>query len=149
MTILGGRTARGDNAPGPASSFAPLKPLLASHEHDVGESLTRMATALGSLKSPVKLHLRFVDDETVEHWEVEAGRRSSGARRQGARPTKASAADVVIAVRQETWLLIAQGALRPFDALYAGKLRVGGNIELAKRIAEHLSDPSVPYVPPC
>ena len=59
------------------------------------------------------------------------------------RPTSAwSCAD-------DTWLQIAQGKLNPFDAFISGKLRVGGDVELAKRLVQHLSDPSVPYVSPC
>jgi putative sterol carrier protein len=51
--------------------------------------------------------------------------------------------------RHETWLQIAQGKLSPFEAFITGRLLVGGDTELAKRLVQHLSDPSVPYVSPC
>jgi hypothetical protein len=46
-------------------------------------------------------------------------------------------------------LAIAQGQLSPFDALFTGRLRFGGDGELGKRVARELSDPSLPFVPPC
>jgi putative sterol carrier protein len=54
-----------------------------------------------------------------------------------------------VVVRHETWRQIAQGKLSPFEAFITGRLLVGGDIELAKRLVQHLSDPSVPYVSPC
>ena len=39
--------------------------------------------------------------------------------------------------------------LAPYDALYAGKVRVGGDFEAAKAITRYLSDPALPYVSPC
>jgi putative sterol carrier protein len=44
---------------------------------------------------------------------------------------------------------MAHGRLSPFDALLSGKLRIGGDTALAKRVAQHLSDPSVPFVGLC
>ena len=58
-------------------------------------------------------------------------------------------ADVVVVMRPETWTQIAQGQLAPYEALYTGKLRVGGDFELAKAIVKHLTDPATPYVAPC
>ena len=34
-------------------------------------------------------------------------------------------------------------------ALYTGKLRVGGNFEVAKAITKHLTDPAANYMAPC
>jgi putative sterol carrier protein len=52
-------------------------------------------------------------------------------------------------MRPETWMQIAQGQLAPYDALYAGRLRVGGDLEAAKELTQHLTDPASPYVQPC
>ena len=52
-------------------------------------------------------------------------------------------------LRKDTWAQIAGGRLSPYDALFSGKLRIGGDVELAKQLVQHLSDPSVPYVSPC
>jgi putative sterol carrier protein len=95
----------------------------------------------------VNLHVRLVsgdDGESVEHWHVQGG--SKTAKAQQKEPKKS---DVVVVMRPETWLQIAQGRLAPYEALYSGKLRVGGDLEAAKAIVQHLTDPASPYQPPC
>jgi len=126
------------------SPFAPLKPLVAEREHDVEASLTKLARSLGSYEKAARLHIRLIDGDKTEHWEVAAGSRKSSAHRR-----KPKTANVHIVLRKDTWMEIAQGRLSPFDALFGGKLRIGGDVELAKRLARHLSDPSVPFVSPC
>jgi hypothetical protein len=114
---------------------------------DVSTSVTKLSQALASYGTPARIHLRLLDNEDtqrVDHWDVEAGSPSATAR-----PGKPASADVVLVLRQDTWLQIAQGHLSPFDALFGGRLRVGGDLELAKQITRHLSDRSVPFVSPC
>jgi hypothetical protein len=135
------REAVGDR---PASPFAPLRPLLQAHEQDAGEGLNKLASALAGLDAPVRLHVQLVDGDAVEHWTVEGGTHHPAARR-----STPKGADLHVVLRRATWLAIAQGRLSPFDALFTGRLRFGGNPELGKRVARHLSDPSVPFVPPC
>jgi hypothetical protein len=65
----------------------------------------------------------------------------AAARRQ---PKKA---DVLVVVRRETWLQIARGRLALRGALRRTAAS-GGNLEAAKRLTQHLSDPTVPFVPP-
>jgi putative sterol carrier protein len=124
--------------------FARLKPLAATPQSDVAESFQSLAQALSSYGSPVRIHVRLTDGEKSDHWEVEGGSGKSAARR-----SQPKQADVLLVMKHETWDAIAQGHLAPFDALFAGKMRVGGNLELAKNITRHLSDPAVPFVPPC
>ena len=128
----------------PAMHFACLKPLSGVQQTDVTETFQSLAEALHSYGSPVRLHLRLVDGEKFDHWDVEGGAKAPAARRSAPKN-----ADVHLVMKHETWLAIADGQLPPFEAMFAGKLRVGGNLELAKNIARHLSDPSVPFVPPC
>jgi putative sterol carrier protein len=110
----------------------------------VTETFQSLAQALHSYGTPVRLHLRLVDGEKFDHWDVEGGAKAPAARRSAPKN-----ADVHLVMKHETWIAIASGELAPFDAMFAGKLRVGGNLELAKNIARHLSDPAVPFVPPC
>jgi SCP-2 sterol transfer family len=145
MTWQGGKRPAEETAA--TTPFAPLKPLMTAERNDVAESLQSLARALGDYGSPVRIHVHLIDDkddEKIEHWEIQ-----SGSPRPAARRSKPKQADVLVAMRPETWMLIAQGRLAPFDALFAGKLRVGGNLEVAKRLTRHLSDPRVPFVPPC
>jgi len=143
----GGKIPRDSTALAAASPFARLQPLVSEPGPDVEASLTQLAQALASYEAPARIHLRLLDDdnsETIDHWDVEAGTPKATARR-----SQPKAPDVVVVVRRDTWMQIAQGRLSPFDALFAGKLRVGGDVELAKRLTRHLSDPSMPYVSPC
>ena len=141
MTWQGGKRPPDQNA---ATAFAPMKKLLEEHKQDPEESFNKLAQGLKNYEAPVRVHFRLLNEDQVIHWEVEGGAGKSAARRN-----EPKQADVVVVVRRETWLQIAQGQLSPFDALFSGKMRIGGNIEAAKRIAQHLSDPAVPFVSPC
>jgi hypothetical protein len=143
MTWQGGKRAR---EVGPVSTFARLKPL-AKERDDAAKTLEKLAQALRDYGSPVSLHFRLVtaqEVDGVEHWEVQGGSKNAKALQK-----KPKRADVILVMRPETLALITQGQLAPYDALYAGKLRVGGDFEKAKAITRHLSDPSTPYVAPC
>ena len=108
------------------------------------ETFQSLAQALHSYGSLVRLYLCLVDGEKFDHWDVEGGAKAPAARRSASKN-----ADVHVVMRHDTWIAIASGELTPFDAMFAGKLRVGGNLELAKNIARHLSDSSVSFVPLC
>ena len=82
----GGKRIRAAVGDKPASSFAPLKALLQPHEQDAAEGVRRLATALHGLDAPARLHLRMLDGDTVEHWEVEGGTLPAAAHQ---RPPKA------------------------------------------------------------
>jgi hypothetical protein len=128
------------------SAFARLKPL-AQERDDPAKALKALASALSDFRSPVRLHVRLVtgdDGETVEHWEVLGGSKSAKAQQK-----EPNQADVILVMRPETWMEIAQGRLAPYEALYTGKLRVGGDMEAAKSITRHLSDPASTYRSPC
>ena len=143
MTWQGGKRGR---EIGPTSPFARLRPLAAGKD-DSEAGLKQLAQALSDYKKPTLLHVRLVtgkEGERVEHWEIKAGSKDATVQRK--EPMKA---DVVVVMRPETWSQIAQGMLAPYDALFAGKLRVGGDVETAKDITRHLSDPRFPYVSPC
>lgn len=143
MTWQGGKKSRAEIV---SSPFARLKPLVAQPS-DAAASMERLAQALSNYQQSISLHIRLVsgaDGASVEHWEVQAGKKTASAKRK--EPKKA---DVVVVMRPETWAQIAQGQLAPYEALYTGKLRVGGDFEKAKAITKHLSDSAAAYVAPC
>ncbi len=143
MTWQGGKRAREVE---PSFSFARLTPL-AGEGDDPARALESLGRALSDYPSPLRLEVRLVsggDDESVEHWEVPAGSSSPRVRRKQSKD-----ADVVVVMRPETWMQIARGLLAPYEALYTGRLKVGGDFEAAKAITRCLSDPSSPYTPPC
>jgi putative sterol carrier protein len=127
-----------------SSPFARLAPLIDRHkEVDLDASVRALARAVQSAKSSARLHIQLVtgaEGESVDDWELAAG----DAKRHAPKD-----ADVIVVMRPETWIAIARGQLAPYDALFAGKLRIGGNVEAAKELVRHLSDPATPYVSPC
>lgn len=142
MTREGTKSSRDDVALASTPAFACLTPFLDGQEQPLGTSFENLARVLDEGETACHLHVRLVEgDDTVESWDVKQGTATASAR--------ADRADVVVVVAQESWIEIAQGRLAPFDAMYSGRLRVGGNLELAKRVAQQLSDPSVPFVAPC
>jgi len=142
MTWQGGKLGR---EAAPTQTFTCLTPLAAADD-DPATSMTALSRALSDFPAAVTVNVRLLGDdgETVEHWDVQGGSKKAKA---VARVPKTP--DIIVVMRPETWQQIAQGRLAPYEALYAGKLRVGGNFETAKAITRHLSDPSSPYVAPC
>ena len=118
MTWQGGKRGR---EVGPISPFARLKPLAADQD-DPEKGLNKLAQALTGFGKPMLLHVRLVtgnEGERVEHWEIKAGSKEAKVQRK-----ESKKADVILVMRPETWTQIAQGLLAPYDALFAGKLRV-------------------------
>ena len=143
MTPQGGKAVRPD---APSSPFAPLRPL-AAYGDDPAQGLEKLSQALHDYPTPLRVEVRLVSagqDTVTEYWEIVAGSGSVKAERKASKDV-----DVIVVMRAETWQQIAQGALAPYDALYSGRLRVGGDCEAAKAMTRHLSDPSTPYVSPC
>ena len=140
MTWQGGKLRREEPS---GVGFAPLRPL-AGPQDGADTSVGNLAKALSGFEKPVHVHVQLVsgaDGETVEHWDVSSG----GKAKQGAPKN----ADVLVIMRPETWAQIAQGQLAPYEALYTGRMRVGGDFTTAKAIVKHLTDPNAPYVAPC
>lgn len=143
----GGKPHRASMVDTPApSAFAPLRPFLKSGDTNLSRSVEKLSAELADFASQVLLDVKVLEGSNTHAWELSCGQKRSAAKRPARRSKKSS---VRLVVRQDAWLQIAQGKLNPFDAFIAGRLLVGGDIALAKRLVEHLSDPSVPYVSPC
>jgi SCP-2 sterol transfer family protein len=143
MTWQGGKLRRETAG---SLSFGRLRALAGPHD-DPARSVEQLSKALSGFGKPVRLHITFVsgaDGETVEHWDVQGGSKITKAKRGAPKD-----ADVLLVMRPETWAQIAQGQLAPYEALYTGRMRVGGDFEKAKAIVKHLTDPATPYVAPC
>lgn len=132
--------------PAVPAAFAPLRPLLKAGDTDLARSVDKLSAKLADFGSQLRLDVTVLEGSSSHAWELTCGGSPSAARRRARRVSKP---DVRIVVRQDAWLEIAQGKLSPFDAFVSGRLQVGGDIGLAKRLVKHLSDPSVPYISPC
>jgi hypothetical protein len=143
MTWQGGKLRREE---GETLGFACLR-TMARPQDDAAKSINQLSKALSGLGKPVRLHIGLVsgaDGGRVQHWDVQGG-----TKRGTVKKGKPKDADVVVVMRPETWAEISQGQLAPYEALYSGKLRVGGDFEMAKALVKHLTEPSAPYVAPC
>lgn len=152
MTWRGGKKIREDVAEAATPSFACLKPLLKATDTDLPRSFQKLAKSLSKLDSAVRIHIRLVDgNQTVNNWEVKAGPSLSSAVEGEPKVARGRQKEpgILLVVSVDTWVQIARGELAPFDALFAGKLRVGGNLSVGKKITQLLSDPTVPFVSPC
>jgi hypothetical protein len=148
MTWQGGKLSR--EAVLEQAAFAPLKPI-ADERDDAAKGLRKLSKALSDYPTPLRLNVRLVSggddsgtDESAGHWEVQAGSKTPKARRKESKD-----ADVIVVTRPDTWLQITQGKLAPYEALYSGRLRVGGDFEAAKDLTRYLTDPASTYVAPC
>jgi putative sterol carrier protein len=142
MTWQGGKKPR-ESRP---AAFAPLT-ALAKEQDGPEQTLGNLAKALSNFATPVRLNVRLLrnkTDESVEHWEVEGGSKDAKATRNEPKNP-----DVVLVMRPETLAQIARGELAPYDALFGGRMRVGGNFELGKAITKHLTNPAATYLSPC
>ena len=138
----GGKTIRPGFGESGSSPFAPLMVLAQLDQQDPARGINAISSALDDFDTPATVHLQILDEGGARDWSI----RSGPALPEQCAPANA---DVRLVMRRDTWLRIVQGSLPPFEALFQGKVAVGGDTELAKRLVEHLSDPSVPFVPPC
>jgi hypothetical protein len=133
MIREGAKSSRVELSDRPATAFAPLRPIVEEGVSELDATVRGLADAMSGVEPSPRIHLRLVEgDETVETLATADGE-----------------PEVIVVLSRDTWLAIAQGRLAPYEALVAGRLRVGGDLGLAKRVTQHLSDPSVPYVEPC
>ena len=143
MTWQGGKMRR---EVGSISEFAPLR-ALAAEPDDPSAVLKALAEALTKFPDKINIHVRLVsgdEAETIQHWDVQAGSKSAKAQQK-----KPNRSHVTVMLRPETLMEIAQGRLAPYEALYTGRLRVGGNLDSAKAIVRHLTDLASRYRAPC
>ena len=126
-----------------------MRPFLESNETDLSRGVESLSAELARLDSEVRLDVEVLEGAETHAWVLECGLGRSSVRPRPRDEEKTRKPDVRVVVRHETWLQIAQGKLSPFEAFITVMLLVGGDTEIAKRLVQHLSDPSVPYVSPC
>jgi putative sterol carrier protein len=104
----------------------PLRPELATTFQRVAEILSKSRNG-----RPLQLQFSILDknSEQPTPWSVAITKEGAEVAQEAAeRP------DVEIITAADTWWQIADGQLSPIEAFIAGRLRVRGNIERAKRV---------------
>jgi len=139
----GGKT-RKRVSDGPASAFAPLRPWLARDSRELEPAVESLAAALADFAGEGQLSIEILDGDDSHPWVVGLGRGKASVERR-----RVAKADLHLVIGREAWLEICHGRLNPFDAFAGGRLQLGGDTELAKRLVRHLSDPEAVYISPC
>jgi putative sterol carrier protein len=117
--------------------FASFRPLIRTSRDDLRDSFQQMGQALADAKEQTRIHFRLVDSRKREAWTLDIGPGKSRVQDKHVGKPK-----LEIITRTETWGDIAQGKLSPVEAFFKGKMRVRGDITMAKRLLRHLCEPN-------
>lgn len=114
-------------------SFVRLQKLTDLTQADLAATFRRVAEILSTTRErqPLQLQFSLFQGEAEEPlvWCVVGSKDGYNAtQKRSERP------DVEVITRAETWREIAEGRLSPLEAFVKGRLRVRGNLEMAKRI---------------
>jgi putative sterol carrier protein len=116
--------------------FASFRPLIRTSRDDLRESFQQMGQALAEAKQQTRIHFRLLDADKREAWTLDIGPGKTTVRDKHIGKPK-----IEIIIRTEAWTEIAQGKLSPIEAFLKGRLRVRGDISMAKRLLRHLCEP--------
>jgi putative sterol carrier protein len=116
--------------------FASFRPLIRTSRDDLRESFQQMGQILLEAKERTRIHFRLLDSGKPIAWTLEVGSNKPTVQAKHVGKPK-----LEIVTRTETWSNIAQGKLSPLEAFVGGKLRVRGDITMAKRLLKHLCEP--------
>jgi putative sterol carrier protein len=113
--------------------FATFRPLTQRLRSEIGETLRGMSASLRQTRERGRIHFRILDATGRTDWTLELGKASKVVERAVGKPK------LEVVTRADTWHLIAAGELSPLEAFITGKLRLRGDVEMAKRIVRHLA----------
>jgi putative sterol carrier protein len=120
-------------------TYALVRSLTDGPEIDVDSTMERLASALGDAGETGSMGLSIGgDDESSERSVWTLSLDQTTAQRGG---NGSLASDVTLLTAPETFHRMATGSYSPVQAFLDGRLRVRGDIDLAKRILRHLAGP--------
>jgi putative sterol carrier protein len=124
--------------------YARLPALIDAPATEIAASLGRLTDLLSAFEEPATVNLHFVGASGTQRWHLALG---------GQRATTAEGAAedpaLEVIMRPDTWTEIASGSLSPLLAFGSGRMRVRGDIGLAKRLLRHLATSSDAIVEIC
>lgn len=115
-------------------SYVKLRNVVESYEHDLGETFQRIAELLKSTDEHALLQIRILSGEKHLYWCLELNENGCKVRAE-----KHDHSDFEVVMRAETWWQIAEGSLSPLEAFIQNKMKIGGDVELGKRILRRLA----------
>ncbi|MDX3538025.1 SCP2 sterol-binding domain-containing protein [Streptomyces sp. MB09-01] len=117
----------------------PWTPLVADREKDLDRSFRRLSQVVGTSPHLARIHFKIMVGDETRSWTLEVGPEGS----------EISAGfvhgpDLELIVGEETWWQLARGELSPLEAFGRGKMRVIGDLRVARHlVAERLKDHKV------
>jgi putative sterol carrier protein len=135
-----GQPGASSNSP----SFARLPTLVAPPTQTVEESLQRLADLFSGGSSSGTVGFRIRSGSTTNHWSLHV-------RPGGSKVSKGPAQqpNLELLLSAETWLEIAAGGVSPLDMLTQGRLRVRGDLRLARDLLRAVATSPDAIVDPC
>jgi putative sterol carrier protein len=116
--------------------FASLRPLIEPGQTDLDRAFKTMATSLEGLPERAVVQFEILSGGDRRYWSVELSR---GAGRVEA--GKSESPDLAVITRESSMRQIADGSVSPLEVFARGKMRLRGNMGLAKRLFKSLASP--------
>jgi SCP-2 sterol transfer family len=118
---------------------SPFPRLTEANERDLGDTFERLAALIGESRLRARVHFGIVDGDdlfadAVRSWSLDLGTDGCLVRAE-----RAPDPDLEVLASEETWWLIAEGALSPLEAFRKGAIRVRGDLKVAARFARQVS----------
>lgn len=112
----------------------PLPRLAEPDSYDLDGTFARLAELIGAPQEPLSVRFRIADGHAVRSWTLRAGPEGRQVTTQESEPQP----DLEFILDAETWKLIAEGTGSLLEAFGRGRMRVRGDIEVARRFAGQL-----------
>jgi hypothetical protein len=129
-----------ESSPLLADFHIPFPKLADVGRQDSDAAFARLGELLGAVQEPLTVHFRVTDEGTGRSWLLDSG--PDGCRVTNDAPRQS---DVEVILDSETWNLIASGAMSPLEAFGRGRLRIRGDINLARRFVQQVHRASTPH----
>lgn len=125
---------RSRNVPYLADFAAPFPSFAQPGTQDLDASFARLSGLLGAIDESLVVAFHITDDVHGRSWLVDVGPPGCQVTSVTTRPR----ADVEAILDAETWGLLASGGMSPLQAFGQGRMRVRGEIKLARRFVQAL-----------
>jgi putative sterol carrier protein len=125
---------RGPQAKSRERDFAKFKKLAKRGQHELKPPFDRLAKLLKSSGEVAEVQFDIIDGRTTHAWSFSLEQKTATASNKAVPHP-----DVRLIVSRRTWQEIAEGNMSPLGAFLSGKLRIRGDIELARRLYKRVA----------
>jgi putative sterol carrier protein len=111
----------------------PWSPLVNAGEGDIRRAFESLGQQLGASQENARVHFGIIEGNETVSWSLELGPDGSAVTAD-----RVHNPDLEVLVQKEAWWQIVQGAVSPLEAFNEGKMRVIGDLRVARKIAMRL-----------